>query len=231
MFKYEKRGDVTFAFGDGMLGKVELVLPQIRRLADNLGLPEEVFGDMPISKLVSDWASEFRKYGATQKCFRDWIHDQPATKDLPVPNSGAQIVLVARGEDGDYWTMVQIRQNYEIGFPGGASSIWCYNGKEVWEDVLLTAHREFKEEVGQYCNANLVFLDFTTTTNHYEYYPDTYAPSMYYGSEVSYNELMRFAIGSSDEGSHAVIRIKDLNDYKWFNNAAPVFELLQKLYA
>lgn len=227
MFEYKYRGNISFAYGDRMIGKVEEDFPKILQLAETLGIPQEVRNKLTIS----NWVSEFRACGATQRNFRNWVHEQPETKNLPVPNSGAQIVLVACDENGEYWTMVQFRENCEIGFPGGASNIWCYNGKEEWEDVLLTAYREFKEETGMDFEGNLVFLDFTTTTNHYKDWPDTYAPSMYYGSEISYTELMRYAAGLSDEGTHAVIKIKHLGNYQWFNNAAPIFKLLQELYA
>lgn len=226
MFIYKSIGRVQFAFGDSMQGKTEQVFPKIQQLAEMLGLPQEVRKKLTIS----NWVSEFRECGATQRNFRNWVHEQPGTEKLAVPNSGAQIVLIAQDTNGDYCTMVQFRKNFEIGFPGGASNIWCYNGKEEWEDVLLTAYREFKEETGMDFEGDLVFLDFTTTTNHYEGYPDTYAPSMYYGSEVSYKDLMRYATGLSDEGTHAIVRIKDLNDYRWFNNAAQIFKLLQELY-
>lgn len=234
MFSIKKVGNVRFAFGDRMQGKVEPLSTKVRKLISELG----IYTNVKTTQLnYANWISFLKNSKAEQVCYRDWVHDQEATKNLPVPNSGAQIVLVAKGKDERYYTLVQIRENGQIGFPGGASAMWTYKGTTVWEDVRLTADREFKEEVGIRCKEELVFLDFTTTTNHYPAtetspgWPDVYAPSMYYGSETTWEALEGYTKGKgSKEGKIAIVAIDELEKFKQFNNAKPVFELLQALY-
>ena len=232
MFTTVYIGRVLYVEGDGMTGKMEELMPKIRALFEELGLPKEAMSRMR----EDNWVQLLKEYGAEAVCYRDWVHDQPETKELPVPNSGAQIVLVAKNNLDRYFTLVQKRQDGKIGFPGGASVMWKYNGQTVWEDMRLTADREFIEEVGNRFDGYLVYFDFTTTTNHYpatetsKGWPDVFAPSMYYGSEITFRKLQSYVGDGSDEGTILVIPIDELDKYPWFNNAKNVFKLLKEMY-
>ncbi len=232
MFITRYIGRTLWVEGDGMMGRVEELSPKVRALFKELG-----FSDHTMTRLRPDnWVELLESHGAMQVCYRDWVHSRPETKELPVPNSGANIVLVSQDNEGRYYTLVHFRPNGEIGFPGGASVMWCHQDKIVWEDVRLTADREFKEETGMEFDGHLVYLDFTTTTNHYpatatsKAWPDVYAPSMYYGSEVSFHKLQTYGGRPSVEGKTKIIPIDKLGKFQWFNNAAPVFKLLQDMY-
>ena len=139
----------------------------------------------------------------------------------------------------EFFVLVQVRNNgekdekqKEIGFPGGASNLWRYEDKIEIEHPVITAYREFYEEIGHRLEYEPVsFLNYTCTTNHYVGYPDTYAPSMYYYVEVSPEDMRRYATGKgSSEGKIMVIPIKKLREYNWFPNAQESFEILLSQY-
>lgn len=234
MFSIKRVGNIRFAYGDRLQGKVEPLALKIREMLIELG----IYASIELRVNSTGWVTFLRNIKAESVCYRDWVHEQEETKDLPVPNSGAHIVLVAKGQDGRYYALVQIRENCQIRFPGGASVMWTYKGKTALEDARLTADREFMETVGKRCKEELVFLDCVTTTNHYPQtdttlgWPDVYAQRMYYGSETTMENLEGYLKGKGPkEGKIAIVAIEELKDYKQFSNAKPVFRLLKELYS
>lgn len=214
--------------------KTEYLLTRINELANRLGVPKEVFKDLE----ECNYEQVLKKFGAETWCERNRVFNQPETKELSTIAPGAQMVLIAEGKPREFFTLVQIRNDgkegkEEIGFPGGACNMWRYKDKIELEHPVITACREFHEEVGMGIYYEPIhYLAYITTTNHYKGYPDTYAPSMYYYAEVSFEDMKFYANGKgSKEGKIMMTRIKELKKYKWFPNAAEVFLLLMENYA
>lgn len=213
----------------------EYLTARINQLAKRLGIPDEALSE------IRDWNYEnvLKKLGAKTWCERDRLSVQLETEKLATIAPGAQLVLVAQRERGskDFYTLVQARNDgeeakKEIGFPGGASNMWEYNGVVELEHPVITAYREFCEEVGLGLEYQPVeYLTYTCTTNHYSGYPDAYAPSMYYYINVFFEDLERYAAGKgSKEGEIMILPIKELRRYRWFPNAEEAFEALIKMF-
>ncbi len=185
-----------------------------------------------------DYIMLFERNGAKTWCERDRIHDQPETKDMPLIVPGAQLVVTSERPDGEIMVLVQVRENGEkeeskkqIGFPGGACNMWEYEGKRQLEHPVLTAYREFQEEVGFPLTSSIHYFCNVTTTNHYKGYPDAYAFSMYYICKVDYQHML--SIGDSSgtaEGKIKIVPVSDLINYNWFPDAEEAFNLLVRSY-
>lgn len=210
---------------------------RIDELGEKLGLPKEICE----KAFVCNWEKVFKEAGAHSWDERYRVHDSevPELKSLPLVAPGGNVVAVAL-KDGNMFTLVQVRNNgekkeedKEIGFPGGACAMWGYtpegSTKEnvILENPLITAYREWKEEVGIEMYYELNPLMMVTTTNHYNRFPDAYAMSMYYKVYVpwEYMELAGKQKGSF-EGKIKVIPVCDLPKYKWFPDAWDSFEYL-----
>lgn len=215
---------------------------RIEKLGSQLGLPEEVCKNA----LPCNWEKVFEEAGAHSWDERYRVHDSenPELKSLPMVAPGGEVVLVSQGDDWEYYVLVQVRNNgeareedKEIGFPGGACAMWGYtpegSSKEniVLEHPLITAYREWKEEVGIELYYELSVLTIVTTTNHYNKFPDSYAMSMYYKGLAPW-EYMKLAVKQkgSSEGKIKVIPIRDVPKYKWFPDASEAFEYLLDNY-
>lgn len=215
----------------------------IMRLGRQLGLPLAVLK----KALPEDWDLVFREAGAYHQDRRYWVHDSnnPELKNLPLIAPGAEIAAISKDYNGKWHILVQVRNNgeereedKEIGVPGGASDMWSYTpkGKSIMrialEHPMLTAYREWKEEVGCVMPYEISYLTNVTTTNSYDKYPDAYASSVYYYVEVpwEYMENLKRFNGSS-EGKIKVIPIGELSKYKWFPDAEVCFEMLMDKYA
>lgn len=179
-----------------------------------------------------DYITLFERKGAKTWCERDRIHDQPETKTLPLIVPGAQIVVTSVRSDGEPMVLVQVRNNREkeeskkqIGFPGGACNMWEYQGRRQLEHPVLTAYREFEEEVGVDLKSPIHYFCTVTTTNHYQGYPDAYAFSMYYKCTVKYETMLSIGECSkgSEEGRIMIIPVSELANYQWFPDAEEAF--------
>lgn len=186
----------------------------------------------------ADYIMLFERNGAKTWCERDRIHDQPETKDMPLIVPGAQLVVTSERPDGEIMVLIQLRENGEreeskkqIGFPGGACNMWEYKGKRQLEHPVLTAYREFQEEVGFTLTSPIHYFCNVTTTNHYKGYPDAYAFSMYYICKVDYQHML--SIGDSSgtaEGKIKIVPVSDLINYNWFPDAEEAFNRLIRSY-
>jgi len=222
--------------------KTKTARERVEKFGRQLGLPEEVYK----RALLEDWDLVFREAGARTWDERYRVHDSenPELKNLPLIAPGAQIAAVSCDDKGVWHILVQVRNNgekreedKEIGQPGGACSMWGYTpqgqGKElrVLEHPILTAYREWKEEVGCVLPFEISYLTTVTTTNRYAKYPDAYAFSNYYYVEVPWDYMasLKTLIGSS-EGAIRVIPIAELRSYRWFPDAEESFESIMDEY-
>lgn len=213
----------------------EYLFKRVCQLAERLEIPSEAFLEL------RDWNYEevLKKFGAETWCERDRVFSKPETRELSTIAPGAQIVLVSKSDSDEFFTLVQVRNNgeqeeaqKEIGFPGGACNMWKYGSRVELEHPVITAYREFYEEIG--CRLEyspIKYLTYTCTTNHYVGYPDTYAPSMYYYVKVFFEDMEKYSSGKgSTEGRIMMLPIKELKKYKWFPNAREAFEILLEMH-
>lgn len=218
-----------------MAARLESLPQRVYDFAQRLGIEE--YG-VDVYRNV-DYIGLFERKGARTWCERDRVHDQPETKNLPLVVPGAQIVLTSKRPDGERMVLVQIREGEEkedskkqIGFPGGACNMWEYEGRRQLEHPVLTAYREFQEEVGFHLTYPIRHFCNTTTTIHYDGYPDAYALSIYYICKVDEYEYM-LSIGDSSgsaEGKIKIVPVSELVNYNWFPDAEEAFNRLIKSY-
>lgn len=218
------------------------VKERIEQLGRQLGLPAKAY-EVATSE---NWDFIFKKAGAVSWCERNRLQGSEILeiRMLPLIVPGGNVAAISKNKNGTWHILVQFRNNgeerqkdKEIGVPGGASNLWSFlSGKElkkrvVLEHPMLTAYREWREEVGCHLPFKITYLTQVTTTNHYAEYPDAYALSMYYYVEVpwKYMETIHELKGSS-EGTIEVIPLKDLWMYKWFPDASECFRILERKY-
>lgn len=218
-----------------MAARLESLPQRAFELGQRLGIEE--YG-IDVYRNV-DYIGLFERKGARTWCERNRVHDQHETADLPLIVPGAQVVVTSERPDGELMVLVQVRENGEkeeckkqIGFPGGACNMWEYEGKRQLEHPVLTAYREFQEEVGFHLAWPIQYFCTTPTTVHYQGYPDAYALSMYYTCKVKEYEYM-LSIGDSSgssEGKIKILPVSELTNYCWFSDAEEAFNRLIKSY-
>lgn len=215
---------------------------RIEKLGKQLGLPEVVYN----RATTEDWEKAFKEAGGASWDERRRVHDSdnPELKNLPLIAPGGNTLATAKAPDGEWYILVQVRENgekneedKEIGVPGGASNLWGYTPKGaskmnvVLEHPMLTAYREWKEEVGRDLPYDISILTVVTTTNHYAKFPDAYTMSTYYHAEISWEYMESLKnFGGSQEGKIKAIPISELPKYKWFPDVAEAFDMLMDLY-
>lgn len=217
---------------------------RIEKLGKQLGLPKEVYKNSN----PQNWEKVFMEAGSVFWDERRRVHDSDNSelKNLPLIAPGGNVAVVARSPEGEWYILVQVRENgekneedKEIGAIGGASNLWGYTPKGeskmnvILEHPMLTARREWKEEVGVDLPYEISLLTVVTTTNHYNKFPDAYTMSTYYYAEVTweYMESLKNFSGSL-EGKIKAMPISELPKYqsKWFLDAEEAFEELMDKY-
>lgn len=216
---------------------------RINQLGIQLGIPTNVLECVNLN----NWVDTFKEKGAENWDERYRVHDSnnPGLRELSLISPGAEIAAISQNNKGKWYIAIQVRNNgekrekdREIGVPGGASELWGYTPKGeskrrvVLEHPLLTAYREWREEVGIIFPYKVDLLTVVTTTNTYGRYPDAYAMSLYFYGEVPWQYMEEIQnLTESSEGKMKVIPITELTKYKWFPDAAECFEILMSRYA
>lgn len=199
-------------------------MEQVNRFLKQLGIQDDLDN---ITKIVP----YLEKYGARKVYYREDLRSIPEIGNRGLILPGGNVIVITVNRDGSKAVLVQIRENSEIGFPGGAIEEWEYNGKRAVEPTIVAAYREFYEETGNELHHNLHFYDENVSTILYPNGDIIYGLSTFYIVELPYEEVIKYVGKESNEGKIKLIKVKDVSSYKIFENHLPIFERLKEEYS
>lgn len=198
---------------------------EVKSFMMELGFTEKDYEEFVEAK-TTDYVQFLYEKGAGQLMYRQNLRAIPEIGHRGLILPGGNVIIITKLPDGAKAILVQKRDNGEIGFSGGAIEEWGYY-KTAIESPLLTAYREFFEEVGIQLEYELEFYTQTTSTIIYPNEDKAYGLSLFYRVNLPYELVEKFAEGGSEEGKMLLIKIEDIDKYKLFDNHKPVFEKLK----
>jgi len=199
---------------------------EVENFMKELGFEKNVYEEFVEAK-TTDYVQYLQSKGARQLMYRQSLRaiSEIGHRGLILP--GGNTVVCSEFPNGEKAILVQKRDTGEIGFSGGAIEEWGYNEKTSIESPLLTAYREFFEEVGMQLEYELEFYTQTTSTIIYPNGDKAYGLSLFYKVDLPYELVEKFSEGGSEEGKMLLIKIEDIDKYKLFENHRKVFEKLK----